>query len=221
MRQTITLLILIALSCSCVGNKSSSAKASLNDTIISLQINGNYKEYVIHKNTLKQIPDFQTVINKFSNKLEYKSEKAYEITGEGIQNNFETTIKQKVEGFIVTNTIKQNDSIIWLDTLLVDESIWYYWEDSIFFQLKPYSQFYIAYKYFTDFVGERFDTTSELYRTNKMIIHNYIGYDKDPIYWDRYLGNFNGRVIYNLSYEDGGIYLWDKRKRKFIPIYEP
>ncbi|MBN1184602.1 MAG: hypothetical protein JXB49_20075 [Bacteroidales bacterium] len=221
MKYTIYLLIFVLIGCSNHDSKVILTKVSDSDTIINIRIKGILREYIVHKHTLEQIPDLQNVIDKFSNKLEYKSEKSDDITGEGIHNLYETTIKQKGDGFIVTNTIKQNDTVIWIDTLTVNDNIWYYWEDSVFFQLKPYSQFYIAYKDFNDFVGERFDTTTELYKNNKMIIHNYIGYENDSAYWKDYLGNFKGRIIYNLTYEDGGIYLWDKRQRKFIPIYEP
>jgi hypothetical protein len=221
MKHAIYLIIFIVLGCSRHNGNGNLLKGSVNDTIIQISMNGTSKNYIVHKTTLKQIPDLQKVIDKFSDKLEYKSEKFSEITGEGFQNIYETTIKQKDDGFLVTNIIKQNDTIIWHDTLSIDDNIWYYWEDSVFFQLKPYSQFYIAYKDFIDFVGEKFDTTTDLYRNNKMIIHNYVGYENDSAYWDYYLGNFKGRVIYNLTYEDGGIYLWDKRQRKFIPIYEP
>jgi len=221
MKHTIYLIILIVLGCANHDSKNSTLKVSENDTVINLTIKGASKDFIIHKTTLSQISDLQEVLDKFSNKLEFKAEKSFDITGDGIEDEYETTIKQKNDGFLVTNTIKQNDSIIWLDTLTVDDNIWYYWEDSIFFQLKPYSQFYIAYKDFNSFVGEKFDTTTDLYKSNKMIIHNYIGYDNDSAYWNDYLGNFKGRVIYNLTYEDGGIYLWDKRQQKFIPIYEP
>jgi hypothetical protein len=221
MKYTINLLIFVLIGCSNHDSKVILTKVSDGDTIINIRIKGILREYIVHKHTLKQIPDLQNVIDKFSNKLEYKSEKSDDITGEGIHNLYETIIKQKGDGFIVTNTIKQNDTVIWIDTLTVNDNIWYYWEDSLFFQLKPYSQFYIAYKDFNNFVGERFDTTTELYKNNKMIIHNYIGYENDSAYWKDYLGNFKGGIIYNLTYEDGGIYLWDKRQRKFIPLYEP
>jgi hypothetical protein len=215
------IIILIVLGCANHDSKNNTLKVSENDTVINLTIKGTSKDFIIHKTTLGQISDLQNVLDKFSNKLEFTSEKSFDITGEGIEDEYKTTIKQKNDGFLVTNTIKQNDSIIWLDSLTINDDIWYYWEDSVFFQLKPYSQFYIAYKDFNSFVGEKFDTTTELYKNNKMIIQNYIGYENDPAYWNDYLGNFKGRVIYNLTYEDGGIYLWDKRQRKFIPICEP
>jgi hypothetical protein len=222
MRQTINLILIITLvSCSRNPKSSISSIDFKNDTLIKLTIDGINKEYLVHKKTIKDLSDFQKVILKFSNVLEYKSNEKLDITGEGFGNNYATSIKKHNDGFLVTNTISQNDSLIWIDTLLVDDRVWYFWEDSVFFKLKPHSQFYIAYKYFSDFVTEQFDTTKELYKDNGRIIRNYIDYDEDPRYWDKYLGNFKGRLINNLSIEDAAIYMWDARKRKFIAIYEP
>jgi hypothetical protein len=223
MKQTLILILFIfTLNCSNIQrNPDSSLKLAGKDTLINFTINGISKNYLVHKTTLSYLKDFQTFIDSISNNLEYNSVNKLQITSEGILNEYTTHIVKNKNGFLVTNTITQNDTIIWKDTLTIDDRVWYYWEDSIFFQLKPYSQFYIAYKDFRNFIGEPFDTASELYNSNKSVIHALIDYDKDPQYWDKYLGDFKGRLINNLSIEDGGIYIWDKRQKKFIDFYEP
>jgi hypothetical protein len=217
-----TALFLIVFS-ACTRHKSNVMKLSENDTIITLNLKGKSEKLIVRKTTYHMISDIQSVINKYYDNLEYTSNITGDITGEGISDEAETTIRKKGDGFLVTNTIRQNDSIIWMDTLSVDNKISYYWDpdSTAFFQIKPYSQFYIALRYFSNFVGPKFDTTNEFYLDNKTVIHDYIGYDKNPEYWEKYLSGFKGNIIYNLSYEDGGVYMWDKRIRKFILIYEP
>jgi hypothetical protein len=191
------------------------------DTLIKINLKGTINDFVFQKSSLRYIDirDFQNTINQFKNKLEFKSHKIIEITGEGHSNDVYIWINESKDGFLVINSIQQNDTTIWNDSLLVNDDIWYYWEDSVFFRLKPYSQFYIAHKYFRDFVGEPFDTTFDFKQYTKLFY--YINYTQDSTYWNNYLGNFKGRLIKNLSPESADTYIWDRRQRKFIVIHEP
>ena len=204
-----------------IKSDNSSIIISEKDTLIHLTLNGVIKEYRIAENSINELIEFQNVINVFNQKLEFQSKDSTEITGEGLFNNYSTLIKEHKDGFLVTHTIEQNSSIIWFDTLLVDDRVWYFFDDSLFFQLKPYSQFYIAYKYFREFIGEKFDTTTEFYKSNKAIIHGVINYHKNTAYWNNYLGNFKGRIVTKLSIEDADAYIWDKMQKRFITFYEP
>jgi hypothetical protein len=224
MKQTLIFVILVIMICCNNGHNvktSTNTLRTIEDTLMQFQINGEKKEYRVRKNIVIDLVDFKRVMEKYSSNLMYKSQSSLEITGEGYNNYYSTLIQKFNDGFLVSNTIKQNDSIIWMDTLSINDRVWYYWDDSVFFKLKPYSQFFIAYKYFSEFVGENFDTTSNFYHNGKYVIHALIKYDTDSAYWNNYLGNFKGRLIYKMSIEDPGTYIWDKRLHKFIDFYEP
>jgi hypothetical protein len=192
------------------------------DTTITLVIKGDPVTFAISHQSLGSVGGMQNIIDKFQHHLRYDSETVNNVTGRGVIDKCRSTIEPQNDGFLVTHRIWRNDSLIWYDTLLINDRISYYWNnDSIYFKLKPIFQFYTAYKYFRYFVEARIDTNSEFYNQGRGVIRNIIGYESDPAYWDKYLGSFTGRGISKLSIADGGLYLWDERKKKFIDFYEP
>lgn len=171
---------------------------------------GNYHLSEAMKDELK---DFPEVINNHINRI-YNSLDSAIITGEGIVNQYETSITETDKGSLITHKILQGKTIIWNDTMLLNDNVSYYWQDSIFDKLKPYSYFFIAYTHFRNFVDERYENSSVASTYGKSATIFYSN-KADSIYWDKELKNFKGRLISNLSVEDQGWYIWDIRTEKF------
>jgi len=105
--------------------------------------------------------------------------------------------------------------------LIINDSFSYYLTDNLFDKLKPYSGFYIAFKYFRSFVDGYLDRTSDRFITGKGVILGKFNTKSDSVYWNDYLANFKGRLITNLSDVDHDWLIWDDRQKKFIYFYEP
>ncbi|MES2379419.1 MAG: hypothetical protein V4538_00150 [Bacteroidota bacterium] len=225
MKQTLSLVLLIFI-LSCSNNQDNSKRYSDlknvdNDSLFYFLINGTKEEYKVSKSNINLIYDLgklQKFINEYEKNPQHKIQKKLEITGEGIGNTFYSLIKKQKDGFLVTHLIYQNDPVIWCDSLIIDDAVSYSWDDDpLFYKLKPYSTFSIACSYADRFINDPIDISSESYRENYTNIPN----ENDTAYWDKYLRNFKGRTIYKLSLEDGGTWIWDIRKRKFIDFFEP
>jgi len=232
MKQTLSLLIILIFALTSCSKKqvlqsdSSNGKVDivsfslLKDTLIK-KINGKtVQTYILSKDMKNELKDFPRIMNKY-NDFEYNSTDSVEIIGDGEKNLFKTRIGKRKDGLFVKHTIMQRDNIIWNDSLLIDDSFSYYWTDSLFYKLKPYSEFYIAYKHFRSFVEGPLDKTSDRFTTGKIMVLNKFNSKSDSIYWNDYLANYKGRLITNLSVEDNDWLIWDKRQKAFIHFYEP
>ena len=142
------------------------------------------------------------------------------ITGEGSFNQYKTSITETDKGSLIVHEISQGNTIIWKDTLVVNDNVSYYWQDSIFDKLKPYSYFFIAYRYFRNFVDETYINSSVVssYGNEATIFYSN---NTDSNYWNKELKKFKGRLISNLSIEDQGWFIWDKRYKKFSEYENP
>lgn len=190
------------------------------DTLIK-KINGKIvQRFILSKEMKNELKDFPGIMNKCSN-LEYNSTDSVEITGVGEKNLFKTWIGKRKEGLFVKHTIMQRDTIIWNDSLLIDDSFSYYLTDSLFYKLKPYAEFYIAYKYFRSFVEGPLDKTSDRFTIGKIMILSKLKSKSDSVYWSDYLENYKGRLITNLSVDDYDWLIWDGKQKAFICFYEP
>lgn len=191
---------------------------TLQDTIVTVSRGGRSETFRIKRDLVHEIRSFLLVYHKFGDTLSYSFEDSVDITNSGRKNRYTTSIAAYDDGFLVSNHIWDHGAIIWYDTMLVNDRFEYYWDDSVFYALKPNSQFYIAYKYFSEFVSKPLDTTPD---GGKSVIDHFLQYKSDSVYWRNEIANFNGRLVGNLSAESGGLYIWDKRVRRFIDFYQP
>lgn len=197
---------------------------SKSDTIVRFTIKGKTKEYIVDKRFASYLSDFQIILNKFENNLNYRFEDTLDITGDGNGNYYSTTIEQKGKEFLLTNKIMQKDSLIWIDSILVDDRFWgdYWWGDSVYFELKPYSLFFTTYKRSKRFILEPLNPTDEYYSDHRRIYEVYLNeYIYDPEYWDDYLDNFKGRRVLESCFVAPGTHIWVERGQKFVPIQIP
>lgn len=194
------------------------------DTTLSFTIKGKTKEYIVNKRMVSYLSDFQYILDEFENDLNYKFEDALDITGDGNENYFSTTIEQKEKGFLLTNKIKQNESVIWFDTIFADDRFWgEFWNgDSVYFELKPYSLFYTTYKRAKYFVLDSIDLNDEQNSHHRYSYYVYLNeYINDPEYWDHYLNNFKGRRILESCFIAPGTQIWVERDQKFLFVSGP
>ena len=191
------------------------------DKVLTIYKDEQTKHYNVDDELVSEIIELVNVIHQVNYRLEYFSENKIDITGTGTEDTYSTSIRSFQGGFLVTNTIKQDNKTIWIDSLLINDRVQYYWDDSLFYTLKPYSQFYIAYKYFKEFIEKPLDTSTENYKIAKSIFYGLNDISSDSTYWDNYLPSFKGRLIRNLSVESPGLYIWDNRESRFINFYEP
>jgi hypothetical protein len=140
--------------------------------------------------------DLQKTIDKFQNRLIYNLEQNIDITGDGDKEKFLMTLKADDKYAIVKNQIFKNNKVIWADSILIDNKAWYYLEDSIFFDLLPYSSFYLGYKYFQDYIVEK---PSNYYDDMTEIIKYQKDYGENSKYWDNIAIGFSGYLIGKLS----------------------
>lgn len=98
------------------------------DTLVNISIKGKKFEFKIKKANISELFEIKKFIkDNFmkdnSNKLEYKSDTLIEITGEGILNKCKIWIRMSGSDVLLTHQIIQNDTIIWNDSLVVDDEI--------------------------------------------------------------------------------------------------
>jgi hypothetical protein len=194
------------------------------DTILRFTIKGKTKEYIVNKRFASYLSDFQFILNKFENDLNYRFEDTLDITGDGNGNYYSTTIEQKGMEFLLTNMIMQMDSLIWIDTILVDDRFWgdYWWGDSVYFELKPYSLFYTTYKRAKHFILDSIDLNDEQNSHHRYSYYVYLNeYIYDPEYWNDYLDNFKGRRILESCFVAPGTQIWVERGQKFLFVSGP
>jgi hypothetical protein len=192
---------------------------TLQDTIVTITRGEKTQISRIKRDLVRDIDNFLLVYTEFNDTLEYSFEDSVSITGTGRKNRYTTSITPFGDGFLVSNRIWESNSIIWYDTMLVNDRFQYYWDDSVFYALKPNSQFYIAYEYFREFVQDPLDTNTE---SGKGLVDFFLRREySDSVYWKTTLADFDGRLISNLSSESAGLYIWDKRLGRFIDFYQP
>lgn len=194
---------------------------AISDTIVSIENGNTIKKYSIKRELVGDIHDCLEVIKQFADKLEYYSEDSVDITGTGEQSIYTTSIVSQGDGFLVTNRIKSDKQTIWLDTMLINDRLQYYWDDDVYYALKPGSQFCLAHEYFRQFVEDPLDSNAEQYGYLKQFFLQTIDDKSDSAYWASHLNGFSGRTIRNLSPESPTSYIWDNRKRRFIQFYAP
>ena len=192
-----------------------------NDTIIRFTYKGTTKEYIIDRRNYDNVREFERFIHNVNDRFIYKTEGQIDITGDGVKNSYSTLIEQRQDGFLITNTINENGEVIWVDSLLVDDTYsWFYLsgqDNSLTLDTKPYSLFYIAYK-----ASQLFICDPKYYEGNRELhlfwLNNYVD---DTEYWENYLDNFKGRTIFHLCFAAPHEYIWDRRAKKFVPIRIP
>jgi len=225
---TLILLIFLFLGCS-NSQKTKNQTLKVRVDSISFRLAGNslikeingkaVENYTLSEAMKNELKDFPRVINNHINTV-YNFLDSAIITDEGTFNQYKTSITETDKGSLIVHEILQGKTIIWKDTLVVNENVSYYWQDSIFDKLKPYSYFFIAYKYFRNFVDETYINSSVVssYGNEATIFYSN---NTDSNYWNKELKNFKGRLISNLSIEDQGWFIWDKRYKKFSEYENP
>jgi hypothetical protein len=191
------------------------------DTILRYTINGETKDYLLNRWLFSYLKDFPDVIDKYGYSLTFTHQDSLDITGDGNIEQYNTTIKQKGDGFVITNTIKQTNTIIWLDSLFVENEYWAeLWDDSVYYELLPYSSFYLNIYRHENFVDDFRDLTSEENIGLKSFFISYLnkGYD-DTEYWEKYLDEFRGRTITKMCKIAPSVYMWSDKLQKFVPVY--
>ena len=222
--RVIFLVVVITgqVSCSQISNDTTSTiSIKFSDKVLTLQKDGESKYYNVDDELTPDISDFVKTINELDYKLEYFKESKIDVTGTGTESICTTSITRFQDGFLVANTIKHHNKEIWKDTLLINDRVNHYWNDSLFYTLKPYSQFYITHKYFKEFIEKPFDPSTEEYKVAKHIFYGLNDIGSDSAYWDKYLIDFKGRLIRKLSIESPGLHIWDSGDNRFINFYEP
>ena len=219
MKQVVFILIVLLLF-GCINHQNNNVNNDY-DTLILLRINNHIENFHIKRKANTDFKEFQHLIDKYGKNLFYSNKALFDITGEGKDNICESEIRQYNDGFLLKNTISKNDTLIWTDSIVINDNQSYWFQcDTLYFKLKPYSLFYVGYlivKY--TFIYDKIDSTSYIY--NDFISNLKYNNDEDTLYWKDYLYNFKGRVIYKLSPSDPDSYIWDKRQRKFILIHSP
>lgn len=191
------------------------------DTIVRFTFRGKTKEYLIDKMDYEFMDEFQRFVYNVGDVFKYKNDGYIDITGDGNKNYFSTIIEQRPNGFMITNTIKDKNKTIWLDSMLVDDRLYYLYllseGGSLFHDTKPYSCFYTAYK-----ISRVFISDPPFYEPNRELHLYWLNrHVSDPGYWESYLDNFKGQTIFHLCTVAPHEYIWDSRTQSFVPIRIP
>ncbi len=190
------------------------------DTLFMKSYGKIIQKYILTSEMRTGLNDFPTIIDSFIEKEFSITDSAY-IIGDEKKNLYKTWIGITGENVVVRHVIMKNNTTVWNDSLVIDDSFSYYFEDDLFNQLKPYSGLYIGYKYFRTFIDEPLDSSSYRFREGKANILRRLDSRLDSIYWKDYLANFKGRLITNLSDVDHDWLIWDDRREEFVSFYEP
>ncbi len=137
-----------------------------------------------------------------------------DVTGDGMADSCLTKVSLVQNLPFIQHEIISNGRTIWLDTLTLQNSSvsTLYWnDDSAYANLMPYSGFFIAKVYFTNFIGKVIDP-NEL-RSSYFV--NVSHSDHRAEYIDRF-SLFKGHRILKLDVSDPNELIWDNRANVFI-----
>jgi hypothetical protein len=192
------------------------------DTILRYTINGETKDYKLNRLLYFYLKDFPDFTNQHSSSITFTRHDSLDITGDGKIEYFWTSIKQKGDGFFITNTINKNNTTIWFDTLFVENDYWAeIWDDSSYYELLPFSSFYLNKNRHESFVDDYRDLTDEEnFGYRFFFLMNLKSDQNDTEYWGKYLDSFKGRTIKKMCKEAPSIYIWNDRLEKFVLGYE-
>lgn len=196
------------------------------DTIYDFNYNGKIRRYIISKADVSNVQEFQEYMANYPKKLVYNKKNQLDITGDGIPDQFSTSIKKWESGFQVTNIIEDHGRIIWSDSIGVDDSKWWAFlssaDSTLYYDTKPFSTFFIAMKMTEDFILEPNEMSSEeAEELREMHIFYLNQYYNNTDYWNKYLDTYKGKIIRTLCFWSPEDYIWDKRTEKFVALIIP
>ncbi|MBI5020347.1 MAG: hypothetical protein HZB59_02830 [Ignavibacteriales bacterium] len=243
MKQLTLIFLIIALtSSSCNHSKDESRQFRnqleqrfLEDTTVTLRINGHPRAFRAKKENMARLMDFQKFLDDFSNKpLLLDESESIDVTGDGRLEKVSTRILFHGDTCVVSARIMSQDGLIYSDDLQIDqdfnaEVMWC--NDSLYYQLKSHCDFYLALlnrSILDDFIPTR---DMDKRRLDFFLSHQRglladRGLDSTHIelevqHWKNYVSEFKGKLVYKMDENDRTVYLWDESKKAFIWFYAP
>jgi hypothetical protein len=203
------------------------------DTSIFLTVNSVKKSYRIKKTNRMNFVKLQAFLDQYPTvPAVYSDTVMTDVTGDGIYETVISRITCDTKTCLVFSTVLSGDKVIFSDTLLPNEDLafmdWY--QDSIYFALKPYSVFYNALgnKNVVDepenghisedliefYTGPIFDKLKET-ETDSVVINRMMDSTL------RELRSYKGKYLSPLHHWDGDLYFWNRFTNRFELLYSP
>jgi len=207
------------------------SKSESPDTIIRLTIHSGIRSFNVKKKTRFDFKDFQTFLNDFSNKpLDFKETQNIDVTGDSIPEQVVTTVSMQGKACMVRARILSGTKALYTDTMTIKEDAAFalFWnQDSVYFKLKPYSDFYLGMcnkSILNDLNPDNvnYEGWMEIFHARQRDLLKQEGLDSLNIEkriseWDDY----KGKLVFRFGMLDRDIRIWDKHKNKFVDFYEP
>lgn len=203
------------------------------DTTISFTINAENKNFLVKKELLKFLTNFQDFLNKYPTvPLTYFDTLEVDINSDSINEFIISKIENHNSKSTIFSTIIMGNLIIKQDTLVTNDDLAFIdWaSDSIYFKLKPYSSFFIALQEknvveelvngkLDDGIIEFYTNGIEAQLKNDGFDTKIVNYKIDSI--SNELHKYNGKIITTLEHWDRSILIWNKYNNDFELIYTP
>jgi hypothetical protein len=187
------------------------------------------------KKTKLDLNDFQKFLDKYAGEfmMEHEDTVFADVTDEGKPETIITTIREENNTVKISNRILLGNVIIWSDTLLIDNDLAFsMWDnDSVYYDLLPYSAFYEALSLTTitdslDKTQPAFDNFTEMYLSNLRKEYQKNGTGETTIKakidsTKKALTEFEGELILTLHQLDRDVLIWNKTKSDFELFYSP
>jgi hypothetical protein len=204
-----------------------------NDSTATLSINGSAIKIHIPNEFYIDLNAFRNFLNSNIQGLHFEETIIEDLTGDNLSDTLYNEAYIFNDGCVVESQILSNGFLIYSDSTLIfkdegnNENQW--GNDSIYYQLLPYSLLYIGYSIRVESYKlemERKVDDMSTYITLKQIEMEQMGLSKESIEFQlnetkKYVNGYKGKFIHNISLSNPDTYIYETSSNRFVIFYSP